>query len=76
MGQSPYHKIRRDIVLEYLENYKECPSRMIARIMFRNKPEFFKDVEAARKMVRIYRGQAGNRSRKLTRLTKYYTYEV
>jgi len=49
---------------------------MIARIMLRDKPEFFKDVEAARKMVRIYRGQAGNRSRKLTRLTKYYTYEV
>lgn len=72
---SDYTHIRRNVVLEYLEEYIGYPSRAIARMIVKNNPLLFKDIEDARNVIRKYRGQHGNRNRKVIKLTKFYTYE-
>ena len=73
---SEYSKIRREIVFKYLEEFKELPSRTIARMMVRDNPLIFKDVENARKLVRIWRGQDGKYRRRKYKNRKYFTYEL
>jgi hypothetical protein len=73
---SEYSKIRRRVVLEYLEKYPQTPSRTIARIIVRDNPGLFSDLEDARGLIRMFRGQSGEGHRKSVRLTKHYTYEI
>ena len=73
MGQSPYQSLRRNAVLDALAKFSEAPSKTIARMLKRDNPELFKDIEDARNLIRIYRGKSGKRLRERVKLTKYYT---
>lgn len=72
MAVTEYQKLKRKVVLEYLEKYKDLPSRTIARLLKRDHSELFSDLENARFMVRQYRGQSGDNHRKKVKFTKYY----
>lgn len=52
------------IVFEYLEKYKDSPSKTIARKIYNENSAFFDNEEAVYLRVRYYRGQMGERLRK------------
>jgi len=52
-----------EIVKEYLRKYRQSPSLSIAKLLFKEHPELFKNVEQARTMVRYYRGAKGEAAR-------------
>ena len=52
------------IILEYLEKFKEAPSKTIARKIYNENLGFFDCLENVYVRVRYYRGQAGKKSRK------------
>ena len=52
-----------EIVKEYLRKYRQSPSLAIAKLLFKEHPELFKNVEQARTMVRYYRGAKGEAAR-------------
>lgn len=49
--------------VHYLQKYKRYPLRTIARLMCEAEPKLFKDMEAARTVLRYYAGQHGKDSR-------------
>ena len=67
------HKVsyKAEIVLEYLENYPEASTMTISRLLNKDYPIDFKNVENARGMVRKYRGESGKENSKLLDITKY-----
>lgn len=71
-GRSPYHELKRKVTLEALERFPDTPSKTIARILKRDNPELFKDIEDARSKVRLYRGCHGKEHRLNVRFIKYY----
>jgi len=70
-----YQNIRREIVLKYLEDYPGTPSNTLSRMILKDNPLIFKDVEDARNKIRFYRGQKGEVHRKSIKTRKYLTYE-
>lgn len=72
MGRTPYSDIKRKIVFEYMDNYPGIPSNTLARILYRDMPEYFRNKEAARSYIRRYRGTTGKWHRAMTKITKYY----
>lgn len=52
------------IVFEYLEKYKDSPSKTIARKIYNENSAFFYNEEAVYLRVRYYRGQMGKKLRK------------
>jgi hypothetical protein len=71
-GRTPYNDAKREFFLEYLKKYPDTSSRTLARMIYRDGPEFFKDEEAARQVVRRYRGKCGDYARKTIKLNQYY----
>ena len=54
----------KEIVLEYIDKYFPTLSkRKIGKILFHDHPDIFKDAEGARKKVRYYLGENGEKSR-------------
>ncbi len=74
--KNAYIEMRREIVFKYLEEYRELPSRTIARMIVRDNPHVFNDVEDARSVIRIWRGQKGKEKREKYKNRKFYTYEL
>jgi hypothetical protein len=72
MGRSPYLEEKRKILFAHLEKFPESGSHTVAKILYRDFPEFFTSREEARLCVRRYRGKAGNQHREVIRITKYY----
>jgi len=60
----PNKKETTDIVLEYLNQYPNSPSKTIARKIYNENIGFFESFEALYSRVRYYRGQCGSRNRK------------
>jgi predicted phosphodiesterase len=54
-----------DLVRQYLERFTGSPKQAIARVLARDHPEVFKDVEAARASIRYYTGNKGRTMRKV-----------
>jgi predicted phosphodiesterase len=55
----------------YREKYgNEMPTLKLARIMYKDSPAAFKDVEDARKSIRYIEGKAGNAARKWVKMEK------
>lgn len=69
---SPYRRERRKLIIGYLDRYPDAPSRTLARMIFRDIPEYFRDEEHARSMIRIYRGKSGSEIREKVKFNKYY----
>lgn len=70
--RSPYFQLRRKILFEHLDKYKDASSHSIARILVRDYPEYFKDREMARGLVRIYRGVSGKYHRERVKSNQYF----
>ena len=67
-----YRSIKRKILFEHLEKYRDTPSRTIAKILYKDYPEFFESIEGARSVVRRYRGKHGKTNRNDIKYRKYY----
>jgi hypothetical protein len=70
---SPFYTLRRKVIFEHLEKFKDTPSKTLARILFRDYPGFFSSIEGARRAVRLYRGKAGEQARKEVKRNQFYT---
>lgn len=71
-GRTPYWDIKRKVIFEHLEKFKDVPSNAVAKILFRDYPEYFKDKESARSVIRRYRGKSGIKDRSHVKITKYF----
>lgn len=58
-----------------MEKYKDTSNRSLAKIMYRDYPEFFINTEYARSMIRLYKGKSGSTNKKRLRETKFITDE-
>jgi hypothetical protein len=54
---------RNKIINEHLDKYPDAGSNTIARIIYRDYPEFFMGVEKVRSLIRYKRGANGKLSR-------------
>ena len=70
--KKPYEQLRQKVLFEHLEKYPSISSRSMARILIRDYPQFFENLDHARDVVRIYRGSRGAASRKTTSIKKYF----
>lgn len=73
---TPYQIQRRKLVCEYLDKYPDAPTKQLARMLVRDLPEYFNDIEKARGYLRCYRGAMGAYIRKSIIFTKYYKNDV
>ena len=64
--------IKGDIVQEYLDHaeWGKLPSLTLARLIYKDNKEVYKDVEAVRRIIRGYRGQSGNGNNVITHKTE------
>lgn len=54
---------KAEIVKSYCEQYQNFPSLTLARLVYKDTPEVFKDIEDARRAIRYVRGKNGKESR-------------
>lgn len=71
-GRTPYYDLKRKAVLDLLEKFPDTGSRTIAKILKRDNPEIFRDIEDARGFIRRYRGQSGKYHREAVKLNQYF----
>ena len=67
--------MKGEIVKEYLEHpeWGKLPSLTLARLIYKDNKEVFKDVEDVRSKVRYYRGQFGDAPRNRESIKEYKT---
>lgn len=70
--------IKGQIVLEWLEKWPDLPKKQLARMIYNSDDNhlIFRDQEAVRNLIRMYRGQSGSRHRKQTQIKKYYDQQI
>ncbi len=56
---------KSEIAKPYIEQYVNFPSLTLAKLIYKENPEAFKDVDDARQSVRYCRGRAGDGKRKI-----------
>jgi predicted phosphodiesterase len=63
------------IVLEFLDNHTESyiPSLTAAKMIFKETPLMFKNIEEVRSLIRYYRGSIGNIAKKKLEITDHIT---
>ena len=66
-----YLVIRRKIIFDALDKFPNSASLTIAKILFRDNPGFFADIENVRDSVRYYRGAHGDSLRNRLADKKY-----
>ena len=71
MYSRDYENMTQKILFEYLDKVPKAPTRMIARILVRDQPDFFDNLEKARKRIAYYRGANGTKDRKYCKTKKY-----
>ena len=54
---------RIKIVFKYLDKFSDTPTLTLAKAIYKKHPNHFKDVEAARRVLRYYRGASGEKER-------------
>lgn len=52
-----------EVAIEYIGKFPKTPIKTLARKMYNDNPELFKDVEQARERIRYYKGKRGKRHR-------------
>ena len=67
-----FQRIRREVVFDVLERFPDAGSMTLAKKIYKENPEIFKDLENARTLIRIYRGTHGNHNREYTKIKRYY----
>lgn len=76
MKETPYHLKRREILFSVFDKFPDLSVRGTALILFTRYPEYFKDLEDARGLVRAYRGVRGEKNRQMYKIKKYYRNET
>ena len=61
-----------NIVKQYLEEFPELPSLTLAKLIYKNNPVLFTDVEFVRNKIRTYRGSRGVHNRNALQDRRYY----
>ena len=61
-----------ELVKEYLQKFPDLPSLTLAKKIYADHWDKFKDVESVRGVIRIYRGSSGNWSRRGIKDTRFY----
>lgn len=61
---------KKDIVLEYLENFPKASTMAISRMIFEKYPLDFNSVDSVRSNVRRYRGENGKNNSQVTRVAE------
>lgn len=69
---TPFQTKRRDVLFELFDKFPDLSNRGTAVILYRDNPEFFKSIEDARHLVRLYRGKVGSDARVRILIKKYY----
>jgi len=69
---NPYFEIRRKLITDLFDKFPELSIRGVARILWRDHPEFFNSPEHTRSTVRVLRGVNGKHNKKTYKFTKYY----
>lgn len=64
--------ISGETVKQYLTKFPKAATRTLANIIYAENPELFKDSEAARTLVRHYRGQHGTKSREKIKDKRFF----
>ena len=72
-GRTPYYDLKRQIVFDLLDKFPDASTNMLAKIVHRDNPGFFKDREAARCYIRGYKGALGDKQRETYKVRKYFT---
>lgn len=67
-----YNQKRLEKLIDIFEKFPNISNRMTAKILFRDYPEFFKNEEMARDLVRLYRGAKGEQNKGSVKLKKYF----
>ncbi len=62
--------VKGEVTVEYITNWKELPIKTLARKMYNENVELFKDVEDARDFIRSYKGKKGKASKAVFHSTK------
>jgi hypothetical protein len=71
-----HQNIKKKIILDYLEEYKEYPSHTLAKMIYFKYPEYWNSTETIRTNIRLYRGKLGDLMRnKNIQNKKYYVTE-
>lgn len=69
-------KQRKEVVLKYLEEYKDIGHAPLSRMIYENNRDLFNDSEQARSIIRYYRGKTGNHNRKYLKESKHLEKEA
>jgi hypothetical protein len=67
-----YTENRRKLLFVIFDKFPDLSNRGTAAILVRDYPEYFKDFEDARHLVRLYRGKGGKWDREHIAIKKYY----
>lgn len=59
-----HEKTSKDIILDYCKRFPDAPSKTLAALVFRQWPDYFRNQEHCRSMIRYYFGQVGCKSKK------------
>ncbi len=74
MATKQESKLRKDLVLSYLQKYgRELSKRTIAKMLYEDRPDSFKSVEDARVKVRYFTGNHGKHSRHNENYEKFFS---
>lgn len=65
MAKATERKVSGETARAYCEKWKDLPTLTLAKKLYKDHPALFNDVEHARRVVRYYRGEHGNQSRRL-----------
>ena len=68
---TPYYIIKIKLVTDHLDKYPESGSLTIARILYRDYPEYFISVENARDLIRYRRGAHGKERLRILKDKRY-----
>lgn len=64
--------IKGEIITQYLEIYPKLPALTLAKKIYAENPEPFKDVENVRSIIRTYLGQKGNKDRSVVKDKRFF----
>ena len=71
MSSKAYLQLKEKAVLDLLDKFPDHPSHTLSKILYRDNPLLFRDVEAARNAIRYRRGANGVMHRKCLKDKKY-----
>lgn len=76
MPKSPFSKLQGKTVDEYLDKFPDCASLTLARVIFKDNPALFINIDHVRAMIRYRRGAYGLLKWNQLKNKKYAKYRI